>query len=59
MAEIRVEPQRGGRGRVWLLILLLIIVAAAVWYFATQRGASPGTAGTSSTPPATAPATTP
>src|SRR4051812_14263518 len=37
MAEIRVEPQRGGRGRVWLLILLLLIVAAAVWYFATRQ----------------------
>lgn len=60
MAEIRVAPQRGGRGRVWLLIFLLLIVAVAIWYFATQRNATTGgaTAG-SSTAPASAPATTP
>ena len=59
MAEIRVEPQRGGRGKVWLLILLLIIVAIAIWYFATQRNATPATTTATSTAPASAPATTP
>jgi hypothetical protein len=46
MAEIRVEPQRGGRGWLWLLIVLLIIVAVAVWYFSGNRG-------TTSAPPST------
>jgi len=58
MAEIRVEPQRGGRGWVWLLVLLLIIVAVAIWYFATQRGSGTGTsAAPSPSAPAAAPAT--
>src|SRR6476469_8999818 len=58
MAEIRVEPQQRGRGRIWLLILLLVIVAAAVWYFASRRSAT-GSATASTPAPASAPATTP
>jgi hypothetical protein len=60
MAEIRVEPQRGGRGRVWLLIVLLVLVAAAVWYFATRQGGTStnGPTAGASTAPASAPATT-
>ena len=58
MAEIRVEPQRAGRGKIWMLILLLIIVAIAIWYFATQRNGTSGTPTATSTP-ASAPATTP
>jgi hypothetical protein len=59
MAEIRVEPQRGGRGRLWLLILLLIVIAVAIWYFMTQRGPTASGASASSTAPASGPATTP
>ena len=41
MAEIRVEPKRGGRG--WLLLVVLLVLAAIlVWYFVRGRGASPG-----------------
>jgi hypothetical protein len=41
MAEIRVEPKRGGRG--WLLLVVLLILAAVlVWYFVRGHGASAG-----------------
>jgi hypothetical protein len=61
MAEIRVEPQQRGRGRLWLLILLLIIVAAAVWYFVSRHSATAGgtTAMAFAPAPASTPATTP
>jgi hypothetical protein len=38
MAEIRVEPKRGGLGWVWLIIAL-IVVALLVWYFMGNRDA--------------------
>jgi hypothetical protein len=59
MAEIRVEPQRSGKGWLWLLILLLI-VAALVWYF-MSRGGTANTGAVDSTGGATtsAPARTP
>ena len=50
MAEIRVEPQRGGKRWLWVLIAL-IVVAALCWYFLGNR--------TTAVTPAPAPATTP
>ena len=32
MAEIRVEPKRGGLGWLWAIVLL-VVLGAAVWYF--------------------------
>jgi len=32
MAEIKVEPKRGGMGWLWVIILLALI-AAGFWYF--------------------------
>ena len=32
MAEIKVEPKRGGLGWLWAIIILALIAAAA-WYF--------------------------
>ena len=32
MAEIKVEPKRGGLGWLWAIIILALI-GAAVWYF--------------------------
>ena len=32
MAQIRVEPKRGGTGWLWAVILLALL-GAAVWYF--------------------------
>jgi hypothetical protein len=42
MAEIRVEPKRGGR-RWLLLIILLIVLALLAWYFLAGRGTQPAT----------------
>lgn len=36
MAEIKVEPKRGGLGWLWAIIILALI-AAAIWYFMTNR----------------------
>ena len=38
MAEIKVEPKRGGLGWLWAIILL-VVVGVLVWYFMTQRAA--------------------
>ena len=32
MAEIKVEPKRGGLGWLWAIVLL-VVLGAAVWYF--------------------------
>ena len=40
MAEIRVEPQRRGKGWIWLLIVL-IVVGAVGWYYYSNRTTSP------------------
>ena len=42
MAEIRVEPKRGGR-RWLLLVILLLVVALLAWYFLAGRGTQPAT----------------
>jgi hypothetical protein len=36
MAEIKVEPKRGGLGWLWTIIVLALI-GAAVWYFMNSR----------------------
>jgi hypothetical protein len=36
MAEIKVEPKRGGLGWLWAIIILALI-AAAIWYFMNNR----------------------
>ena len=38
MAEIRVEPKRGGARWLWLLIAL-VVVALLAWYFLNTRRA--------------------
>ena len=38
MAEIKVEPKRGGLGWLWAIIVLALLGVAA-WYFMTQRTA--------------------
>jgi hypothetical protein len=38
MAEIKVEPKRGGLGWLWAIILL-VVAGVLVWYFMTQRAA--------------------
>lgn len=43
MAEIKVEPKRGGLGWLWAIIILAII-AAALWYFFNNSRAVPATA---------------
>jgi hypothetical protein len=42
MAEIKVEPKRGGLGWLWAIIILALI-AAAVWYFMNNSRAVPAT----------------
>ena len=59
MAEIRVEPQRRGRGWLWMLILGLIVVAALVWYFTSARAGSVTPVDTTGGATTTAPARTP
>jgi beta-lactam-binding protein with PASTA domain len=40
MAEIKVEPKRGGLGWLWAIIILALI-AAGVWYFMNNSSAVP------------------
>jgi hypothetical protein len=42
MAEIKVEPKRGGLGWLWAIIVIALI-AAAVWYFMNNSRAVPAT----------------
>ena len=42
MAEIKVEPKRGGLGWLWAIILL-VVIGAAVWYFLTSSRTVPAT----------------
>ena len=42
MAEIKVEPKRGGLGWLWAIVLLALIGAAA-WYFMRSSQAVPAT----------------
>ena len=42
MAEIKVEPKRGGLGWLWAIIVLALI-GAAVWYFMNNSRAVPAT----------------
>jgi hypothetical protein len=42
MAEIKVEPKRGGLGWLWAIIVLALL-GAAVWYFMNNSRAVPGT----------------
>jgi hypothetical protein len=42
MAEIKVEPKRGGLGWLWAIIILALIAAAA-WYFMNNSRAVPTT----------------
>ena len=42
MAEIKVEPKRGGLGWLWAIIILALIAAAA-WYFMNNSRAVPAT----------------
>ena len=42
MAEIKVEPTRGGLGWLWAIILL-VVIAAGVWYFVANSRAVPAT----------------
>lgn len=37
MAEIKVEPKRGGMGWLWVVIIALL-AAIAIWYFVTRTG---------------------
>ena len=37
MAEIRVEPKRGGARWLWVLIAL-VVLALLAWYFLSNRG---------------------
>ena len=48
MAEIKVEPTRGGLGWLWAIIVL-VLVGVAAWYFMTQRTAPATTAPADST----------
>ena len=38
MAEIKVEPKRGGLGWLWAIIVL-VLVGVVAWYLMTQRTA--------------------
>ena len=42
MAEIKVEPKRGGLGWLWAIIAI-VLIAAAVWYFMNSQGTVPAT----------------
>jgi cytoskeletal protein RodZ len=42
MAEIKVEPKRGGLGWLWAIVVLALI-GAAVWYFMNNTQAAPAT----------------
>lgn len=42
MAEIKVEPKRGGLGWLWAIIVLALIAAAA-WYFMNHSRSVPAT----------------
>ena len=42
MAEIKVEPKRGGLGWLWAVIVLALLGAAA-WYFMNNSRAVPAT----------------
>jgi hypothetical protein len=42
MAEIKVEPKRGGLGWLWAIIIL-VLIAAAAWYFMNNSRAVPAT----------------
>ena len=42
MAEIRVEPKRGGLGWLWAIIVIALLAVAA-WYFFTRTGAPAAT----------------
>ncbi|HEU4565696.1 MAG TPA: hypothetical protein VFS05_13640 [Gemmatimonadaceae bacterium] len=44
MAEIRVEPKRGGLGWLWIVIAL-IIIALVAWYFLSSRHTTATTTG--------------
>jgi hypothetical protein len=48
MAEIKVEPKRGGLGWLWVIILLALI-AAGIWYFMNNSSAVPATTPADST----------
>ena len=37
MAEIRVEPKRGGAGGLWVVIAL-VVIALLAWYVLSNRG---------------------
>jgi len=43
MAEIKVEPKRGGLGWLWAIIILALIALGA-WYFINHSRAVPATA---------------
>lgn len=40
MAEIKVEPKRGGMGWLWAIIILALLAVAA-WYFFTNTSTAP------------------
>jgi hypothetical protein len=42
MAEIKVEPKRGGMGWLWAIIVLALL-GAAIWYFMNNSRAVPAT----------------
>lgn len=42
MAEIKVEPKRGGLGWLWAIIVIGLLAVAA-WYFFTSTGTAPAT----------------
>ena len=43
MAEIKVEPKRGGLGWLWAIILIALLAVAA-WYLLADRGTPTTTA---------------